>query len=49
MSCYHDNPGCLAVNVIRSDDDIICEMTTGLSDGSDMVEDSTSVVYVTSR
>ena len=47
MSCYYDNPGCLAVNVITNGDVITCEMTTGLSNETDMVEDSTSVVYVT--
>ena len=49
VSCYYDNPECLAINVVRSDDDIICEMTTGLSKESDMVDDSTSDVYVASR
>ena len=49
LSCYYDNPGCLAVNVIRGDDDIICQMTTGLSNNSDMKEDSSSVVYITNR
>ena len=47
MSCYYDHPGCLAVNVITNGDVITCEMTTGLSNETDMVEDSTSVVYVT--
>ena len=47
MSCYYDNPRCLAVNVITTGDVIRCEMTTGLSNKTDMVEDSSSVLYVT--
>ena len=47
MYCYYDNPGCLAVNVIATGDVITCEMTTGLSNETDMVDDSTSVLYVT--
>ena len=48
-SCYYDNPGCLAVNVITTGDVIICEMTTGLSNASEMVHVPTSVVYVTGK
>ena len=49
LSCYYDNPGCLAVNVITANDVIMCEMTTGLSNETDMVDDSTSVVYIRSE
>ena len=48
MSCYYENPGSLAVNVITGDD-IMCQMTTGLSNDSDMVYDTTSVLYVASK
>ena len=49
LSCYYENTGCLAVNVLTIGDVIRCEMTTGLSNETDMVDDSTSVVYVTGR
>ena len=49
MACFYDNPGCLAVNVITTGDVITCEMTTGLSNESDMEDDSTSVVYIRSK
>ena len=49
MSYYYENPGCLAVNVITTGDAIRCEMTTGLSNETDMVDDSTSVLYVTGK
>ena len=41
MTCYYDNPGCLAVNIITTGDVIRCEMTTGLSNETAMVDDST--------
>ena len=37
------------MNIITTDDVIMCEMTTGLSNESDMVDDLTSVVYITSK
>ena len=46
ISCFYENPGCLAVSVIMTDDAIKCEMTTGLSNQTDIVDDSTSVLYV---
>ena len=46
MSCYHENPGCLAVNVITAGSVITCQMTIGLSNDTDMVDDTTSVLYV---
>ena len=49
LSCYFENPGCLAVNVLTIGDVIKCEMTKGLSNETDMVEDASSVVYVTGR
>ena len=49
ISCYYDNPGCLAVNVITTGDVITCEMTTGLSNKTYMVDDSTSVLYVAGK
>ena len=49
LSCYFDNVGCLAVNVLPIGDVIWCEMTKGLSNETDMVEDASSVVYVTGR
>ena len=49
FSCFYDNLGCLAVNVITTNDAIRCEMTTGLSNETDMVDDSTSVLYVVGR
>ena len=49
MSCYYENSGCLAANVITTGDVITCEMTTGLSKESDMMDDSTSVLYVASK
>ena len=47
MTCYYDKPSCLAVNVITIGDVISCELTTGLSSETDMVDDSTCVLYVT--
>ena len=49
LACYYETPGCLAVNVITTNAITTCEMTTGLSNESDMVDDLTSVVYVTSK
>ena len=49
MSCYYENPDCLAVNVITRNDVIRCEMTTGLSNETDMVNDSTYVLYVSGK
>ena len=49
MFCYYETPACLAVNVITTGDVITCEMTTGLSNETDMVDDSTSVLYVTGK
>ena len=49
LSCYYETPGCLAVNVIRTTEVITCQMTTGLSNETDMAEDLISVVYVTGR
>ena len=49
MFCYYETPGCLAVNVITTGDVITCEMTTGLSNEADMVDDSTSVLYVAGK
>ena len=46
LSCYSKIPGCLAVNVQTSGDVIRCEMTTGLSNETDMVDDVTSVLFV---
>ena len=46
MSCFYDIPGCLAVNVITTGDVIRCEITTGLSNETDMVDDATSVLYI---
>ena len=47
MSCYYEKPDCLAVNVITTGDVIRREMTTGLSSNTDVVDDATSVLYVT--
>ena len=49
MSCYYETPGCLAVNVITTAHVITCQMTTGLSNESDIMDDSTSILYVASR
>ena len=49
LSCYHENPGCLAINVITTGDVINCQMTAGLRNEKDMVDDSTSVLYVRSK
>ena len=49
MSCYYENTGCLAVNVISIGDVITCQMTTGFSNATDMVDDSSSVLYVASK
>ena len=49
MSCYYEKTGCLAANVITTSNVIMCQMTTGLSKESDMMDDSTSVLYVTSK
>ena len=46
MPCFYDNPACLAVNVIATSDVILCQMTTGLSNETDMVDDTTSVLFV---
>ena len=46
LSCYYETAGCLAVNVIATSDVIRCEMTTGLSNQSEMVDDASSVLYV---
>ena len=40
--------GCLAVNVIGNHD-ITCELTTGLSDETEMQDDSTSQLLVSSK
>ena len=40
--------GCLAVNVIGNHD-ITCELTTGLSNESEMQDDSSSSVFVLSK
>ena len=48
LSCYYETTGCLAVNVITTGDVITCEMTTGLSNDSDIENDLSSTVYVTS-
>ena len=49
MSCYYENSGCLVANVITTGDVVTCEMTTGLSNKTDMVDDLTSVLYVASK
>ena len=49
ISCYYDNPGCLAVNVVTTGDVITCEMTTGPSNKTDMMDDASSVLYVAGR
>ena len=49
LSCFNGNPGCLAVNVITTGEVITCEMTTGLSNETDMADDSTSVLYVVGK
>ena len=49
MFCYYETPGCLAVNIIATNDITRCEMTTGLSNETDMVDDSTSVLYVSGK
>ena len=40
--------GCLAVNIIGNHD-IICELTTGLSNEGDMEDDSSSRVFVSGK
>ena len=40
--------GCLAVNVIGNQD-ITCELTTGLSNDSEMQDDSSSQLFVSSK
>ena len=40
--------GCYAVNVIRNSD-VNCELTTGLSDQTEMVDNPTSNLYVAGK
>ena len=49
ISCYYENTGCLAANVISIGDVITCQMTRGLSNEVDAVDDSTYVLYVAGK
>ena len=48
QACYQGNHGCLAVNVIATNDVITCEMMRGLSKDSEMVDDPSSTLFVMS-
>ena len=48
QACYDDNLGCLAVNVVSTNDVIMCGMTNDLGKNWGMVDDPTSTLFVLS-
>ena len=49
LSCFYDYAGCLAVNIIATNNVTLCEMTTGLNNEAHVVDDPASLLLVISR
>ena len=42
----HDNNSCYAVNVIETNQQMVCELSTGFSSEKEMIDDVTSFLFV---